>query len=136
MKIIRPPRRISVERLKQIHYHIDVCHGPYGSQCANGHRYEPQVRTSDQGEQTVEKPPPVGVPCPKCGETLERGPERFVAFLYRGGLDLEAHEALGECLDVGPARSTQAEAAADARDMEDRHVGKGKRRHFLVTGIA
>ena len=130
MKIIQPPFGISVDRLRVIEYHVDVRHAPYGSVCEKGHVFEPDVVTDDRGVQSVVKSPKAGEACPECGSPLKRGPERFVAFLYRGGIDLGPHEALGDCVDVFPAREDKAEVAADADAMVRRHASKRGRRHF------
>jgi len=130
MKVIQPPYGIKIERLRVLEYHVDVRCAPYGSRCDNGHKFEPEVVTDNRGVQRVVKPPKFGEACPKCGSVLKRGPERYVAFLYRGGIDLGPHEAIGDCVDVSPARENKEDVSADAEAMIDRHARRRGRRFF------
>ena len=135
MNIVTPPQGVSLDRLMTLDYHVDFKFWPWGVKCGScGKVIEPDIKWNAIGDDwSFTMPPPVGDRC-DCGGTYERGAEKFIAFVYRGGRDLETHEAVGACVDVGSAWENESDAAEEAKIMVERQIAKRTGKHYLVSG--
>ena len=134
MTLASPPAGVSLERLTQIEYHVDVKLWPWGVRCSScGRKIEPKIKWNAIGDDwQFTMPPPVGANC-ECGGVYRKGDLKFIAFVYRGGLDIEPHESLGACVDVGSAWVSEKDATEDARKMIEKHRETRKRMFFVVS---